>query len=111
VSSHLYVERLATKAGEAKESAVATVPNCTAYSNAAASARRRAGREHAGTGSNIHLSKYSTAKHAVLCVVVRKGEDRRDGASNVLATAGAVKGKAAERDSILPQQSTVRSNS
>jgi superfamily II DNA helicase RecQ len=73
------------------------VPNCTTYSNATAGARRRARREHAGTGSNIYLSKYSTAKHAVLCVLVRKEEDRRDGASNVLAIAGAVKGKAVER--------------
>lgn len=75
MSSHLYVERLATEAGEDEESAVATVPDCTTYSNAAAGARRRAGREHAGTGSNIHPSKYSTAEHAVLCVVVRKGEE------------------------------------
>jgi hypothetical protein len=103
VLSYLYVKRLATKASEAKESAVATVLNCTAYSNAAASARRRARREHVGTGSNIHLSKYSTAKYAVLCVVVQKEEDRRDGASNVLATVGAVKEKAVERDSILLQ--------
>jgi hypothetical protein len=103
VLSYLYVKQLATKASEAKESAVATVLNYTTYSNAAASARRRARREHAGTGSNIHLSKYSIAKHVVLCIIVRKEEDRRDGASNVLATVGAVKGKAAERDSILLQ--------
>ena len=56
MSSRIYIERLATEAGKAEESAVATVPDSTAYRDAAAGARRRARREHAGTDSNIHLS-------------------------------------------------------
>ena len=54
--SCVYIKRLVTKASKAKESAVATVPNSTAYRDAAASARRRARREHTGTDSNIYLS-------------------------------------------------------
>jgi len=56
VLSRLYVKRLATKASEAKESIVATVPNSTTYRDTTASARRRAKREYAGIDSNIHLS-------------------------------------------------------
>ena len=54
--SYLYVKRLATKASEAKESAVATMLNSTTYRDAATSARRRARREYIGTDSNIYLS-------------------------------------------------------
>jgi len=56
VLSCIYIKRLATEASKAEESAVATVPNSTTYRDAAAGARRRARREHAGTDSNIHLS-------------------------------------------------------
>jgi hypothetical protein len=107
VLSHFYFKRLAAKASEAKESAVATVPNSTANSNASASAGGRVRREYVNLGSNVHLSKHSTAKHAIHGVVVQAGEGAGGSTSNVSAADATDKEAASKEGSVLLQQGIV----
>jgi hypothetical protein len=64
-------------------------------------------REHANLGSNVHLSKHSTAKHAIHGVIVQAGEGTRGSTSNVLAAEATDKRVASKGGSILLQQGTV----
>jgi hypothetical protein len=101
VLSYFYFKRLAAKASEAKESTVATVLNSTANSNVSASAGGRVRREYVNLGSNVHLSKHSTAKHAIHSVVVQVGEGAGGSTSNVSAADATDKGAAGKEGSVL----------
>jgi hypothetical protein len=57
--------------------------------------------EHANLGSNVHLSKHSTAKHAIHSVVVQAGEGTGGSTSNVLAAEAIDKGVVGKEGSIL----------
>jgi hypothetical protein len=59
------------------------MPACAVNSNATASARDRARGKHASAQCNVHPGEHSTAKRAVLCIVVLAQQARRNGASNV----------------------------
>ena len=61
-----------------------------AYGDASAGTGRRTSSEHADPVRNIRASKHGTAKHAVLCVVVRGRRDRGDGTGNGLTAAAAI---------------------
>jgi hypothetical protein len=64
-------------------------------------------REHANLGSDVHLSKHSTAKHAIHSVVVQAGEGTGGSTSNVLAAEATDKGVTSKGGSVLLQQGTV----
>jgi hypothetical protein len=64
-------------------------------------------REHANLGGDVHLSKYSTAKHAIHGVVVQAGEGTGGSTSNVLAAEATDKGAAGKGGSVLLQQGRV----
>jgi hypothetical protein len=63
--------------------------------------------EHANLSSNVHLSKHSTAEHAIHGVVVQAGEGTGGSTSNVLAAEAIDKGAAGKKSSVLLQQGTV----
>jgi len=107
VLSYFYFKRLAAKASKAKESAVATVPNSAANSNASASAGGGVRQEYVNLGSNVHLSKHSTAEHAIHSVVVQAGEGTGGSTSNVLAADATNKEAAGKEGSVLLQQGIV----
>jgi hypothetical protein len=107
VLSYFYFKQLAAKASKAKESAVATVPNSAANGNASASAGGRVRREYVNLGSNVHLSKHSTAKHAIHGVIVQAGEGTGGSTSNVSAADATDKGAAGKEGSVLLQQGIV----
>jgi hypothetical protein len=64
-------------------------------------------REHANLGSNVHLSKHSTAEHAIHGVVVQAGEGIGGSTSNVLAAEATDKRAAGKEGSVLLQQGIV----
>jgi hypothetical protein len=63
--------------------------------------------EHANLGSDVHLSKDSTAKHAIHGVVVQAGKGTGGSTSNVLAAKVINKEAAGKGGSILLQQGIV----
>jgi hypothetical protein len=77
------------------------VPNSATNSNASASIEEGVRREYINLGSNVHLSKHSTAKHAIHSVVVQAGEGIEGSTSNVSTVDAIDKGAAGKESSVL----------